>query len=321
MKAVMLDENFLNRGDLSWEKMRQIEGLDFEVYEEVPVDQIPVVCADADILLCNHTDITREIIDSLPKLKYIAKVATGYNDIDIAAAKERGIPVSNTPGYGTMSVAQYTMALILEICHHVWAHNTALHEKDWDHTEQFCFWNYKLIELNGKTLGIVGFGQIGAQVAKMAQSFGMKILVYTRTPKPELESETLHFVSFGELLERSDFISLHIPAFESTRGMICKESIAKMKDGVYLINTARGVLINEQDLADALNSGKIAGAALDVLTDEPPRNDNPLLHAKNCIITAHIAWATPEARLNMLEIATDNVARYMKGELVNIVNG
>ena len=256
----------------------------------------------------------------MPNLKYIGVLATGYNVVDVEAAKKRGIAVTNIPTYGTTAVSQMAIALLLELCHHVGAHSDAVRKGDWTTNADWCFWNYPLIELAGKNFGVIGFGRIGQLTAQIAQALGMKVLAYDSYQNKDLECETLQYVELDELLAESDVISLHCPLFESTQGIINKNSIAKMKPGVMIINTSRGPLIAEQDLADALNSGKVAGAAVDVVSSEPIKADNPLLTAKNCIITPHIAWAPKEARQRLLDIAINNLKSFISGNPVNVVN-
>jgi glycerate dehydrogenase len=252
-------------------------------------------------------------------VKYIGVLATGYNVVDVAAASACGIAVTNIPTYGTTAVAQYAMAMLLEMCHHVWAHSEEVKKGKWTSCPDFCFWNYPLIELAGKTMGIIGFGRIGQATGKIAQAFGMNILVFDSQVNRALESESCKYVALDELFARSDVISLHCPLFESTTGMINKNSIEKMKDGVMIINTSRGPLIIEQDLADALNRGKVAGAAVDVVSKEPISLENPLLKARNCIITPHIAWAPKESRARLMNTAVENLGAFLKGSPVNLV--
>lgn len=240
--------------------------------------------------------------------------------IDTAAAKEAGVVVSNIPTYGTDAVAQYAMALLLEMCHHVGEHSECVKAGDWTNNQDWCFWNHPLVELAGKTFGVVGFGRIGQRTARIAESFGMKILAYDEYPNKALETENCRYASLDELLRQSDVISLHCPLFPSTEGIINKDTIAKMKDGVKIINTSRGPLIVEEDLRDALNSGKVSGAAVDVVSTEPIKADNPLLGAKNIIITPHIAWAPKESRQRLMDIAVDNLAQFVNGKPQNVVN-
>lgn len=317
MKIVIMDGYALNPGDLSWSELDKFG--EVTVYDRTPNELILERAKDAEVILVNKTPINRETIESLIKLKYIGVLATGYNVVDVKAAKDMDITVTNIPAYGVNSVAQFSMALLLELCHHIGDHDKAVKNGEWENCEDFCFWKHPLIELDTKTIGVVGMGRIGQAVAKIAQAFGMKVLAYDAFPKKDLENETLTFVELDELYMKSDVISLHTPLFDSTEGMINKESISKMKDGVLLVNTSRGQLIVEQDLADALNSGKIAGAALDVLAEEPASSHNPLMRAKNCTITPHIAWAPKEARQRLLNVAINNVAAFVDGRKENVI--
>ena len=260
-------------------------------------------------------------MEQCPSIRYIGVLATGYNVVDVEAAKKRGIPVTNIPSYGTETVAQFTMGLLLEICHHIGHHDRAVHEGRWSACEDFCFWDYPMIELAGKTLGLIGYGRIGQAVGRIAQAFGMKLLVYTRTVRKELETETCRFVSLEELLKEADVISLHCPLQPETGQIIRRETIEQMKDGVILLNSSRGPLIHEADLADALRSGKVAAAAMDVVSTEPIKEDNPLLAAPNCIITPHIAWAAKEARTRLMNVAVENVRSFLNGTPEHVVNG
>ena len=318
MKIVVLDGYAANPGDLSWDKIAQFGEL--TVYDRTPVDQIVGRIGDAQVVMVNKVPITRETILACPNLKLIAVLATGYNIVDVTVAREHGIDVCNIPAYSTASVAQMTFALLLEICQHVGAHSEACHTGAWERCPDFCFWNYQLTELDGKVMGIVGYGQIGQAVGKIAQAFGMRLLVCARHVRPELESETCHYVPLEELYAQSDVISLHCPQFPETAGMINAASIAKMKDGVILLNTSRGGLIVEQDLADALRSGKIAAAGVDVVSQEPILPTNPLLSAPNCIMTPHIAWAPKEARLRLMDIAEENLRAFCQGKPIHVVN-
>lgn len=318
MKIVVLDGYTENPGDLSWEGL---EGLgDLTVYDRTPEDKIVERIGDAQAIYVNKVPITRDIIKACPNLKFIGVLATGYNVIDTEAAKEAGIVVSNIPTYGTDAVAQYTIALILELCHHIGAHSDAVKQGEWTSSPDWCFWKYPLVELAGKTLGIIGYGRIGQRTAEIAKALKMNILAYSRNPKKDLESDNLKFASLDEIYANSDIISLHLPLFPSTEGMINKESISKMKDGVMIINTSRGPLIVEEDLRDALNSGKVAGAAVDVVSTEPIEMDNPLLGAKNMIITPHIAWAPKESRQRLMDVAVDNLRAFIDGKPQNVVN-
>jgi glycerate dehydrogenase len=316
-KIVILDGHTENPGDLSWEGFKALGEL--TVYDRTPEDKIVERIGDADIVYTNKTPITADTIDKCLNMKFIGVLATGYNVVDIAAAKQKGIPVANIPTYGTTAVAQFAFALLLEICHHVAHHASRVKDGEWERRGEFCFWDYPLIELAGKTIGIVGFGRIGQNVARIAEAFGMKVLAYDSNVIPEV-AKIYKYVSLDELYAQSDVISLHCPLFDSTLGMINKNSIAKMKDGAILLNTSRGPLVVMQDLADALKSGKLYYAGLDVVDKEPIGNDNPLLPLENCIITPHIAWAPKESRQRLMNIAVDNAKAFLDGNPVNIVN-
>ncbi|WP_136480875.1 D-2-hydroxyacid dehydrogenase [Cognatitamlana onchidii] len=319
MKIVVLDGYTLNPGDLSWEGIKKFGEL--KVFDRTPFNTSDILTniGEADIVLTNKTPINKAVIEQSNNLKYIGVLATGYNVVDVETARKHNIVATNVPAYSTISVAQFTMALLLEMCHHIGGHNLAVKQGDWVNSKDFSFWKYPLIELQNKTIGLIGFGNIGQSTAKMAQAFGLKVLVYSRTIKPEFESETCKFVSFKELLKHSDIISLHCPLTEKTSGIINKTNIAKMKDGVMLINTSRGPLIVEDDLKEALNANKIAYAALDVISEEPMRKHNPLLEAKNCIITPHIAWAPKEARQRLMDTALNNIKAFLQGAPINRV--
>ena len=318
MKIIVLDGYTLNPGDLTWDRIKANGELN--VYDRTPADEIVERAQGAEIIFTNKTPLTAEVLKNLPGLKYIGVLATGYNVVDTEAAKELGIIVTNIPTYGTAAVAQFTFALLLEMCHHVWAHSEEVKRGAWGNNPDFCFWNYPLVELAGKSLGIIGFGRIGRSVAEIGQALGMNVLAYDSYRDDSLETETLRYAELDELLAKSDVISLHCPLFENNKGMINRNTIAKMKDRVMIINTSRGPLIVEEDLAEALNSGKVAGAAVDVLAVEPPTDNNPLLNAKNCIITPHIAWAPKESRERLMNIAADNLERFLAGNPVNVVN-
>ncbi|MFA7533569.1 MAG: D-2-hydroxyacid dehydrogenase [Tissierellaceae bacterium] len=318
MKIVVLEGYTLNPGDLSWKQMEDMGEL--TVYPRTSPEDISERIGDAEIVFVNKLPITREVLNKCPNIRFLGVLATGYNNVDIAAARERGIVVSNIPTYGTDAVAQFTIALLLELSHHIGAHSEAVKSGEWTNSPDWTFWKYPLIELQGKTLGIIGFGRIGQKTAKIAEALGMDILVYTNTLRPELETESCKFSNLEELLEKSDVISLHCPLVPETEGIINRETIEKMKDGVMVINTSRGQLIVEEDLRDALNSGKVAGAACDVVSVEPIKEDNPLLSAKNIIITPHIAWAPKESRIRLLNIAVDNLKAFLSGKPENVVN-
>jgi len=318
LKAVVLDGYTLNPGDLSWKELEDV--IELTVYDRTNESEILSRIGDSEIVITNKTKITKEIIEKAANIKYIGILATGYNVVDIEAAKEHNIPVTNVPNYSTMSVAQHVFALILEIGLHVGSHSEAVVNGQWSNSRDFCFWNYPLIELEHKTLGIIGFGSIGKKVAQIAISFGMNVVVYSRTIKKELENDQLKFVSLNDLYKKSDIITLHIPLNEATEGMINKASIQSMKDGVIIINTSRGGLIVEADLVEALENNKIYSAGIDVARVEPIPLNNPLLKAKNIIITPHIAWAPVEARLRLMKIAVNNVKAFLNKDLQNVVN-
>jgi glycerate dehydrogenase len=318
MKIVVLDGYVLNPGDLSWNELKELG--DVVVYDRTPLDKILERASGAEILITNKTPITKNTIESLPALKYIGVLATGYNVVDVTAAMEKEIPVTNVPGYGTKAVAQAVFALLLELCNHVQNHSDAVKNGEWSSSKDFCFWNYPLVELSGKTMGIIGFGSIGKQVAEIASAFDMKVLVYSRTMSGENNRKNFTWVELEELLKQSDVVSLHCPLFPETEGIINRQSLKLMKSTAFLINTSRGPLVLEEELAQALNEGVIAGAAIDVMSKEPPEIDNPLFKAKNCIITPHIAWATKEARERLMNIAVDNVKSYINGAIKNAVN-
>ncbi len=318
MKIVVLDGYTENPGDLSWDELGKLG--DLTVYDRTADGDIVSRIGDAELVITNKTPISRDTLERCPSVRYIGVLATGYNVVDTGAAKEKGIPVTNIPAYGTETVAQYAISLLLEICGHVGHHSEAVHGGRWESCEDFCFWDFPMIELCGKTMGIIGYGKIGQAVGRIAQAFGMKVLAFANHRRPELESETCRYTDLEELLEKSDVISLHCPLFPDTEGIINRETIAKMKDGVIIINNSRGQLIVEQDLADALESGKVLAAGVDVVSTEPIKGDNPLLKAPNCIITPHISWAAKEARERLMNIAVDNVKQFLAGTPVNVVN-
>ena len=319
MKIVILDGYTENPGDLSWSGFEALGEL--TVYDRTTDhSQIAERIGDAEAVYTNKTPISRETMEAWPGLKYIGVLATGYNVVDVAAAKEKGIVVTNIPTYGTDAVSQYAIALLLELCHHIGAHSDCVKRGDWTSNADWCFWNYPLIELAGKTMGIIGFGRIGQGTARIAQALGMEVLAYDTYQNKDLESETFRYTSLDELLKESDVISLHCPLFPETEGIINKENIAKMKDGVLIINDSRGPLIVEKDLRDALNSGKVYAAGLDVVSTEPVKGDNPLLKAKNCIITPHISWAPKEARQRIMDMSVENLKQFLAGNPVNVVN-
>ena len=309
MKIVILDGHVENPGDLSWEALAQLG--DLTVYDRTAPEDVVSRIGDAPIVITNKTLITESILAACPQIRYVGVLATGYNVVDIAAAKARGIVVTNVPAYSTQAVAQFTMALLLEICHHVGRHSDGVHAGKWSACQDFAYWDHPLIELMGKTIGIVGYGRIGQATAKVAEALGMKVLAYSRHGQGE------PYVPLDELYARSDVISLHCPLTAENAKMIDKSAIAKMKDGVILLNTARGGLINEGDLREALLSGKVYAAAADVAAVEPIPADCPLLGLNNMIFTPHIAWACYETRQRLMDIAVDNVRQFLAGTPVN----
>ncbi len=320
MKIVILDGYTENPGDLSWAELEKLG--DVTVYDRTSLtDETEAIArlAGAEIAITNKTPITRRVIDACPDLKYISMLATGYNVVDAGYAKEKGIPLSNIPTYGTAAVGQFAIAMLLEICHHVAHHSQSVHEGRWASCVDWCYWDYPLIELDGKTMGIIGFGRIGQQTGRIAKALGMKILAYDSYPSDSGRAIAA-YVDLDVLLASSDVIALHCPLFPETEGIINRETIAKMKDGVILLNNSRGPLVVEQDLADALNSGKVYAAGLDVVSTEPISKDNPLLRAKNCFITPHISWAPKESRQRIMDTVVQNVRSYLDGAPVNVVN-
>lgn len=313
MKIVVLDGHTLNPGDLDWSALNQLGKC--TIHDRSTAAEIVPRAKDAEVVLTNKTPLTSATLAELPKVRYIGVLATGYNVVDIPAATARGIVVSNVPDYGTHSVAQHVFALLLELTQNVGYHAQTVRDGRWTQSLDFCYWDRALVELLGLKLGIVGYGRIGRAVADIGRAFGMEILVSSRTEKQDVTQ-----VSLDELFRSSDVISLHCPLTNENKGMINSSRLQLMKPGAFLINTSRGPLVVEQDLADALNAGRIAGAALDVLAVEPPRNDNPLFHAKNCVITPHIAWATRAARNRLLGIAVANVAAFQAGRPQNVVH-
>jgi len=320
MKIVVLDGYTLNPGDLNWDGVKQFGELTVHDRTGFAPENVIKTIGDADVIFTNKTPLPKAVLENVPSVKYIGVLATGYNVVDTAAAKELGIKVTNIPTYGTSAVAQFTFALLLELCHHAGYHSEAVKNGDWTKSADFCFWNYPLIELAGKNMGLIGFGRIGQATAKIAQAFGLNVLAFDSYQNPALLSDTCRYVSLDELLANSDIISLHCPLSDSTKEIINKNTISKMKNGVLIINTSRGPLVDEQDLCDSLNSGKVAGAAVDVVSAEPIAATNPLLKAKNCIITPHIAWAPKESRTRLMNIVVENLAAYAAGKPVNIVN-
>lgn len=320
MKIVVLDGYTLNPGDLNWDGIARLGELVVHDRTDFSPDKVIQTIGDAEVVFTNKTPLPRSVLSKTPSVKYIGVLATGYNVVDVNAAKEFGIVVTNIPSYGTTAVAQYTIALLLELCHHIGEHSRSVLNGDWTKCPDFCYWNYPLVELAGKTMGLIGFGRIGQATAKIAQALGLSILVYDTNQNRELENDGLKYVELNELLRKSDIVSLHCPLFDSTKGIISKDSIAQMKDGVMIINTSRGPLVVEEDLRVALESGKVAGAAVDVVSSEPIAADNQLLKAKNCIVTPHIAWAPKESRMRLMNIAVENLRSFINRAPTNIVN-
>lgn len=320
MKIVVLDGYIKNSGDLSWERFEKLGEL--RIYDRTPQEDTELIIGriqDAEAVLISDVPLKREVFERCPSIRYVGVMSTGYNIVDLEAAGERGIPVCNIPTYGTDTVAQFTIALLLEICSRVGHHSDAVKQGRWGQQPDFCFWDYPLMELSGKTMGVVGFGRIGQRTAQIARALGMKILYQDHARRPELESEECRYADLDTLFGQSDVIALHCPLFPETERMINQAAIEKMKDGVILLNASRGQLVADEDLAEALNSGKVYAAGLDVVSSEPIRMDNPLLTAKNCIITPHIAWAAKESRARLLELAADNLEAFLKGAPVNVV--
>jgi glycerate dehydrogenase len=315
-KLVVLDGHALNPGDLSWEAWRQYGAL--TVYDRTPPASILQRSQDATILLTNKTPLTADTLSQLPSLRYIGVLATGYNIVDTAAAKRLGIVVTNVPGYGTPSVVQMTFALLLELALHVQRHSDAVMGGKWSRSPDYCFWDYPLIELAGKTIGIIGMGNIGSKVADVATAFGMTIMGASRTHTDQSHRPDFHWADIPELLQLSDVVSLHCPLFPETQGLIRRETLALMKPSAFLLNTSRGQLVVEADLAEALNTGSIAGAGIDVLITEPPVEGSPLIGARNCIITPHISWAAREARSRLMSGALANLGAYMAGHPIHV---
>lgn len=317
LKAVILDGYTENPGDISWETIEKL--VDLTVYPRTSPDKIIERGRDADILIVNKVAITREILEDLPNLKFVATLATGYNQLDCEALKEKGIPVSNIPAYSTNAVAQMVFAYILELINKVSEYTADVKSSTWTKCKDFCYWNSPLYELDGKTLGIIGFGKIGARVSQIATTFGMNVLCYTPSGKKE-GFPNVEFTDINTVISSSDFISVHCPLTPDTAGLINREFIGKMKKGSYIINTARGPVANEKDVAEALSNGTLAGYGTDVLSTEPPKADNPLLSAPNCLITPHIAWAAYETRLRLMGILEENIKAYLNGAPINVVN-
>ena len=320
MKIVVLDGYTENPGDISWAPLEALG--EVTVYDRTSYVDDPVIAerlGDAEIAVINKTPISKATIDACPDLKAVAVLATGYNVVDYEYAKEKGIPVLNVPVYGTDNVSQFAVSLLLEVCSHIGHHNDSVHAGEWASNVDWCYWHFPMIEVSGKTAGIIGLGKIGVNTAKILRAMNVNVIAYDAF-QSEAGKAVAEYVELDELLAKSDFIFLHCPLFPSTRGIINKDNIAKMKDGAILINNSRGPLVVEQNLADALNSGKLAAAAVDVVSTEPIKADNVLLTAKNCIITPHISWATKEARERIMQTTADNIKAFMDGAPVNVVN-
>ncbi len=319
MKIVILDGYAENPGDLSWEGISK-QG-DLTVYERTPHDDKKIIrrIGDAEIVFTNKTPISKTVIGACSNLQFISMLATGYDMVDVDYARKNNIPVSNIPSYGTSSVAQFAIALLLEICHHIGHHDHAVHQGRWTDSPDFCFWDYPLIELAGKTIGIIGFGRIGKKTGTIAKSMGMRVIAHDINPSKKGRN-IADYVNLDTLYASSDVIALHCPLTEENKHMINKKSLSRMKDGVILINNARGGLINEKDLADALNDGNVRAAGVDVVSSEPIGEDNPLLEAKNCFITPHISWASKASRQRIMDAAEDNLKAFLDGNPVHVVN-
>lgn len=320
MKIVVLDGYTENPGDLSWEELEKFG--EVTVYDRTSYEDSPLIAQrlkDAEIAVVNKTPVTRATIDQCPGLKLIAVLATGYNVVDCAYAKEKEISVVNVPTYGTQVVGQYAVGLLLEICSHYGHHAQTVREGKWEKNPDWCYWDFPMIELYGKTAGIIGLGRIGQATAKILNAMDMKVLAFDAYPS-DAGKALAEYVDLDTLLAQSDVIFLHCPLFPDTEGMINRENIEKMKDGVILINNSRGQLVNEQDLADALNSGKVYAAGLDVVSTEPIKGNNPLLAAKNCFITPHISWAAQASRQRIMDITAENIRAFLAGKPVNVVN-
>ena len=318
MNIVVLDGYTLNPGDISWEGIEKLG--DVTIYDRTPVDKVIERAAGAEVIFTNKTPVNEEAINELTSLKFIGVLATGYNIVNTEAAKAKGVIVSNVPGYGTNSVVQMTIALLLELCLRVQRHSDAVMEGKWARSSDWCFWDYPLVELSGKTMGIIGFGRIGRQVGDVATAFGMNIVGNSRHWTDQSQRKNFRWAEVPELLAQSDVVSIHCPLFPETKGLINKESLMTMKKTAFLLNTSRGPIVVDEDLAEALNSEVIAGAGIDVLSVEPPSADNPLFKAKNCIITPHISWATKEARIRLMDITVSNLTAFINGNPVNVVN-
>ena len=321
MKIVVLDGYTENPGDLSWAPLEELGEL--TVYDRTSLtDEAEIISriGDAEIIITNKTPISKNTMDACPNIKFIAVLATGYNVVDYEYAKGKGIPLSNVPIYGTRSVSQFAIALLLEVCHHIGHHSQTVYDGKWENCIDWCYWDYPLIELADKTYGLLGCGNIGIHTAEIAKALGMRVIAYDARETEAAHALGVEYVTLDELFAQSDVLGLQMPLFPFNTGIINKENIAKMKDGVIIINNSRGQMVVEQDLADALNSGKVAGAGLDVVSTEPIRGDNPLLKAKNCIITPHMSWGAKESRQRIMNTTVENVKAYLDGAPINVVN-
>jgi len=317
-KILVIDGYTVHPGDNSWAPLQRLGEL--QVHDRTEPDDIPKLAANAEILITNKCPISAGAIDQLPALKFIAVTATGYNIVDVAAARKRGIPVSNVPEYGTRTVAQFTWALILELCHRVGQHAVSVADGDWGRCPDFCYWLTPQVELHGKKLGLVGYGRIAQQVGIIGQAFGMQLVASGRVGSPPPTAYEGEWLSVDELFAVADVVSLHCPLTPQTDRLVSRRLLETMKHGALLVNTSRGGLVKEQDLADALRAGKIAGAAVDVVSQEPIRSDNPLLKAPNCLITPHMAWTTLSARQRLVQTTAENVSAFLSGQPINVVN-
>jgi glycerate dehydrogenase len=318
MKIVILDGYTLNPGDLNWDELKKLG--DVTIYDRTPTDKVIERASGAEVIFTNKTPVNEEAINSLPDLKFIGVLATGYNIVNTEAAKSKGIIVSNVPGYGTASVVQMTFALLLELCLHVQEHSESVRAGKWARSADWSFWDFPLVELSGKTIGIIGFGNIGQKVADVATAFGMNIMGNSRTWTDQSHRHNFRWAKVPQLIAQSDVVSIHCPLFPETKGLINKDSLQTMKRSAFLLNTSRGPIMVDEDVADALNNDVIAGAGIDVLSVEPPAKNNPLFNAKNCIITPHISWATKESRIRLMNTTVSNLSAFINGHPVNVVN-
>ncbi len=322
MKIVVLDGYTENPGDLSWGPLEALGEL--TVYDRTDATDQALIAArigEAEIAVTNKTPVSRAVMDACPNLRFIAVLATGYNVVDVAYAREKGVPVSNVPDYGARAVSQFAIGLLLEICHHIGYHSDTVHAGKWTGCQDWCYWDWPLIELAGKTYGLLGCGNIGVHTAAVAKALGMHVIACARSRRPEAVALGVEFVDLEALFARSDVLGLHMPLTAENTGIINKDNIAKMKDGVIIINNSRGQMVVDRDLADALNSGKVAAAGLDVISEEPIRADDPLLTAKNCIITPHMSWGAKESRQRIMDATAENIRAFLAGSPVHVVNG